>query len=442
MSAQSQKWKVSSELLHLFQTIGRASLAYDLQDSHCGNMAVRHVNDRGEDEIVITSSGSQKGELDASQLCCLPLVGTDYGYYKASSETDIHARILSLPGVRASFHAHTKELTIVTLDNAPRPGQPSSFRPVDPLGYYHLGGYIPIDRFDVPSGSPEMTKIIPERLAQHPLTSIFAHGSFAKGSTLQEAFFRLCVGNNAGAIVRNMDRWRVNVEALRQRIAADPTACFTCAPPAYSTGDDSRCDFPEEEEIHLEFIKAGHRIFESRLSPFHTGSASVRGVDTILYAPKASMPRGIGGPLLRLPLEPCSSDDAELKTHKAIYAASNFQTIMHCHVPEAEAAAHFIYPGDSEPANKIIPIDAEGSFRHLVIPILPARFAWDEFIRLLHDYQMVVVRGGGVWAVGGQSLSEALHHPSSLREICIYRLAAFERGLDLRKMEPEKAKRW
>jgi hypothetical protein len=47
-----------------------------------------------------------------------------------------------------------------------------------------------------------------------------------------------------------------------------------------------------------------------------------------------------------------------------------------------------------------------------------------------------------VCAVGEQSLSEALHHPSSLREICIYRLAAFERGLDLRKMEPEKAKRW
>jgi hypothetical protein len=52
------------------------------------------------------------------------------------------------------------------------------------------------------------------------------------------------------------------------------------------------------------------------------------------------------------------------------------------------------------------------------------------------------VRGGGVWAVGSQSLSEVLHHPSSLREICLYRIAAVERGLDLRKMEPEKARRW
>jgi hypothetical protein len=52
------------------------------------------------------------------------------------------------------------------------------------------------------------------------------------------------------------------------------------------------------------------------------------------------------------------------------------------------------------------------------------------------------VRGGGVWSVGQQSLSEVLHHPSSLREICLYRIGAFEQGLDLRKMEPKKAKKW
>lgn len=437
-----QKWQSGGDILQLFQVIGRASLAYDIQDSHCGNMAVRHINERGEDEIVITAAGSQKGELDRNQLCFLSATETDYGYYKASSETDIHARILSLPRVHASFHAHVKDLTIVTLDDAPKPGQPAEFRPVDPLGYYHLGDRIPVDWFSVPSGSPEMTRIIPQRLAEHPLTIIFGHGAIAKGTTLQEAFFRLCVGNSSGAVVRGMDRWHVDLEALRQRIDADPAACFSYPPPVYCREEDKRCEFTEEDEIHREFVKAGHRIFESRLSPFHTGTMSVRGVDTILYAPMASMPREIGGPLLRLALPHEQEDDAELRIHKAIYASSDFQTIMHCYVPEAEAAAHFIYPGESEPSDRIIPIDAEGSFLHLVIPILPAHFAWDEFIRLLYDYKMVVLRGGGVWAVGTQSLSEVLHHPAVLREICIYRLGAFERGLDLRKMEPAKAKRW
>ena len=79
---------------------------------------------------------------------------------------------------------------------------------------------------------------------------------------------------------------------------------------------------------------------------------------------------------------------------------------------------------------------------YLVVPVLPPKADMETLIRNLHDYKVVVVRGGGVWAVGGQSLSEVLHHPSSVREICLYRIGAFEQGLDLRKMEPEKAKKW
>jgi hypothetical protein len=89
-----------------------------------------------------------------------------------------------------------------------------------------------------------------------------------------------------------------------------------------------------------------------------------------------------------------------------------------------------------------VPIDAEGSFLYLVIPVVPARTSLGELVRLLHDYKVVVIRGGGAWAVGHQSLSEALHHLSSLREICLYRIGAFELGLDLRRMEPDKAKQW
>jgi hypothetical protein len=63
-------------------------------------------------------------------------------------------------------------------------------------------------------------------------------------------------------------------------------------------------------------------------------------------------------------------------------------------------------------------------------------------IHLLHEYKVVIVRGGGVWGVGMQSLSEVLHHPSSVREICLYRIGCFERGLDLKKLEPKKADQW
>ncbi len=436
------RWQASEDLFREFQALGRASLLYDIQDSHSGNMAVRRTNALGQDEIVITATGSQKGDLEPNQICFLSATDTDYGYYKASSETDIHARILALPGVRASMHAHLKDLILATLDDAPKPSQPPDFVPVDPLARRHLGAAIPVDWFAVPSGSPELARTIPERLACHPLTIIFGHGAMAKGRTLREAFFRLCVGNYAGAVVRGLEKLRVDPGAVRASIAARPEEAFAAPPPEYEVEGDDRCDFRDEEEILKEFVKAGHRVFESRLSPFHTGSMSVRGVATMLYAPKASMPRDVGGPLLSVPLAPDATDDAETALHKAIYAASDFQSVMHCHVAEAEALARFTYPGEGAPADRIVPIDAEGSFLYLVIPVLPPRVPAADLIRALHDYKVVVVRGGGVWAVGAQSLSEVLHHPSSLREICLYRIGAVERGLDLRRMEPKKAQRW
>lgn len=435
-------WKASEELLRLFQSVGRASLLYDIQDSHSGNMAVRFTSGSGEEMMAITATGSQKGDLEKDQICFLSLYNTDFGYYKASSETDIHARILALEGVGASIHAHTKDLTIVTLDDEDKPNEPRPFFPVDPLGYYRLGGCVPVDWVEVPSGSLEMAQIIPERLSLHPATVIQTHGTFVRGRTLKEAFFTVAIANNSGYVVRLLEALQVNVEALRKKIQADSDSHFQYPIGEYEIEADERCDFPEEEEIRREFLKAGARIFESRLSPFHTGSMSVRGVRTLLYAPKASMPREIGGPLLEIPLAMNSGDSQELKMHKEIYRRSDFQAIIHCFVPEAEAHSHLVLPGEKEPCQRIVPIDAEGSFLYLVIPVVPPKVDINTLVKLLHDYKVVVVRGGGVWGVGHQSLSEVLHHPSSVREICIYRIAALKRGLDLRKMEPKKAERW
>jgi ribulose-5-phosphate 4-epimerase/fuculose-1-phosphate aldolase len=435
-------WKYDENVLRLFQTVGRASLLYDIQDSHSGNMAIRHKDEMGNEWIVITATGSQKGDLDASQLCFLSPTETDFGYYKASSETDIHAGILGLEGVRASIHAHTKDLMIVTLDDQKKPNLPAPFIPVDPLGYYYLEGSIPVDWVQVPSGSAEMAKIIPERLAHHPAAVIQTHGTFVRVRTLKEAFFLAGIANNSGYIVRLLRRLNVDIAGLRKRTQADPAVSFSSPPPAYRIEDDEICDFPEEKETLREFHKAGARIFESRLSPFHTGSMSVRGVNVMLFALKAAMPREIGGPLREVPLDVQSGDSAELAIHKRIYGESDFQTIIHSYVPEAEAMAHFIYPGEREPLRRVVPIDAEGGFLYLAIPVVEARTTVPDLVRLLHDYKVVIVRGGGVWAVGAQSLSEVLHHPSSVREICLYRIGAFEQGLDLRRMEPEKAKKW
>ncbi|MGD8535912.1 MAG: class II aldolase/adducin family protein, partial [Candidatus Aminicenantes bacterium] len=218
----TKKWKASEELIRLFQAVGRASLLYDIQDSHSGNMAVQWKDEKGKTKMAITSTGSQKGDIEPSQICFLSPSETDFGYYKASSETDIHARILSQKEARASMHCHTKELIIATLDDEDKPNQPEPFIPVDPLGHYHLGGQVPVDWFAVPSGSTEMTNTIPERLAQHPVTVVQAHGAFSRGRTLKEAFFLICVANNSGAVVRLASKLRLDITKLRQTIQSDP----------------------------------------------------------------------------------------------------------------------------------------------------------------------------------------------------------------------------
>jgi ribulose-5-phosphate 4-epimerase/fuculose-1-phosphate aldolase len=124
------KWKASEPLIKQFQAVGRALLMSDMEDSHSGNIARRWVDDTGHERIVITSTGSQKGDLEPGNICFLSTKGTDYGYYKASSETDIHARILNIDGVDASVHAHTKDLTIVTFDDEQKPNKPAPFSPV------------------------------------------------------------------------------------------------------------------------------------------------------------------------------------------------------------------------------------------------------------------------------------------------------------------------
>jgi len=436
------KWKASEPLIKQFQAVGRALLLSDMEDSHSGNIARRWVDDTGHERIVITSTGSQKGDLEPSNICFLSTRDTDYGYYKASSETDIHARILNIDGVDASVHAHTKELTIVTFDDEKKPNKPAPFIPVDPLGYYHMGGLVPVDWVAVPSGSKEMAEVIPKRLEDHRVTVIQGHGAFVKGRSLEEALWLACISNTSGYVVRLMEKIGVDVAEIRKKVQQDPDGWFSFTPDDYTVGDNDRCDFPQEEELIHEFRKTGARVFESRLSPFHTGSLSVRGIDSMLYAPKGSMPRNLPGPLLEVPLEEQAKDSTEVRIHKALYAESNFQTIAHCYVPEAEVLANFIYPGEEEPDKRIVPIDAEGSFLYLVVPVVPAKVDRTTLVELLHDYKVVIVRGGGVWGVGTQSLSEVLHHPSSVREICLYRIGAFERGLNLRKLEPEKAKRW
>ena len=333
----ANKWKASPELIQLFRSVGQVLLRMDLEDSHCGNIAMRWRDKQGKERLAITSTGSQKGNLKPEHICLLDPKETDFGYYKASSETDIHARILSIPGVHSSIHAHTKDLTVMTLDDDDKPNKPEAFIPIDPLGFHYLNGRVPVDWVEVPSGSAEMVQLVPERLSRNPATVVQGHGTFVRGKCLKEALFLSCIANFSGYICQLTRRQGTNLDTVRETVQSNPDDYFSLSFEEYTDRSDEICDFPAEEELKEEFLITGARVFESRLSPFHTGSISVRGVRSMFYAPKASMPNQLRGPLLEIPLAEQDEDSEELKTHKTIYRQSNFQTVIHCYVPEAEA---------------------------------------------------------------------------------------------------------
>ena len=184
------KWHSDQGLVELFHAVGRTLLLNDMEDSHSGNIAVLWTNDQAEEYLVITSTGSQKGDLNPSQICYLSTTETDYGYYKASSESR-HPRPHPSPSRCPGFHpCHTKDLTIMTYDDEEKPKHPSPFIPIDPLGILPLRKeQIPVDWVAVPSGSAEMAAVIPDRLAIRPATVIQGPWDICQRPEPKEAFF-------------------------------------------------------------------------------------------------------------------------------------------------------------------------------------------------------------------------------------------------------------
>ena len=431
------------KIFELIRAVGQAALTRGIENSHSGNISIKCRDERGNDCIAITATGSQKGELTPDKICFPSLDKINYGHFKSSSETDIHAIILRMQGVNASIHGHTKTATVITLDDAPMPKQNprAPMIPIDPLGARYLGE-IPVDWFAVASGSKEMAETVAKRLESNPACIVQTHGAFARGATVQEALFYLCLIEHSGEVIFFSDILGVD-PVLARKTALDLVPSLRKELPEYSTDLDDKIDFDDEPETVELFSSIGFRIFESRYSPFHTGSMSIRCSNTLLYLPKASMPHELIGPMLEVSLLDCGADnDPELAMHRTIYKNTPLKSILHCYISEVDAVALAALQNNASMPSKVIPIDVEGGFLYPSVPILALDSNPDDLCRAMLDYRMAIVPFGGVWAAGEQSIGEALRHVSSVKDICYYRIMAKMRGLDISAMEPDRAKSW
>jgi ribulose-5-phosphate 4-epimerase/fuculose-1-phosphate aldolase len=432
------------EIFRKIRAVGSAALTLDIENSHSGNISIKCKDERGTDLLAITATGSQKGELTKEKICYPALDKINYGYFKSSSETDIHANILHIPGVNATMHGHTKKATIVTLDDDPMPKKNprAPLVPLDPLGARYLK-QIPVDWFPVASGSKEMADTVSLRLETNPTTIVQAHGAFAKGASLEEAFFNLCLVEHSGEVLHFCEILGVDMERARKKVS-ELAPALDKAMPDFSAADDDRVDFADEPDTVEMFKTMGFRIFESRYSPVHSGSMSVRASSTLLYLPKAALPRELAGPMLEAELRNSNAacGDPDLDMHRFIYNNTPIKALVHCYSSEVEAMAISMMQNNDGKTTKVIPLDAEGGFLYPAIPILPPNPDPDTLCRALLEYHMVIVEHGGLWSSGEQSVGEALRHVSSIKDICYYRIMAKMRGLNISAMEPERARNW
>jgi L-fuculose-phosphate aldolase len=367
--------------------IGRAMLTLGIQNTHSGNISVRVG-----DEMYITKTGAMKGHLEERDIVLPGLFEPKSGLFQASSETGTHRKILEYAG--SAIHTHSLSATLLSyiLD---------TLQPVDALGKNFIKS-IPVIEFEYPVGSKEMENRIPEILKDHPGMIIKTHGPMTRGSTVEESFFILNIIDYSSEILLNLKMLGVALKSI-PKLSYPRLGSFEGLKGVQTTRD--------RELIH-QFKRVSSDIFTMKLSPFQTGSISVRDGNEMLYCSSASLPQGMESDIHRVELQN-TMEDYFICLHQAVYRYSHSQAAIFSHSPLALVQSFKLV---SLGKDRIIPIDAEGGYLYPAIPIVMPDEDLKSIIRRAESYKMVVIAGVGALAVG-QTPTHCIHHNSSLKNI-------------------------
>jgi L-fuculose-phosphate aldolase len=182
---------ISDELFASFRDTGRDLFLTGAVSSHGGNLSVR-IGDR----ILITRSGSMLGRLTRDDILetGIDACPEDEG---CSRELVVHRAIYHATDARAIVHAHTVHTihrslvsdSIVALDSESRA----------------ILGDVPIVCAEQTIASPEAAEVISAALRDKKVAVLRTHGPFAKGATLEEAFYHVSCLEASAKILDLMD---------------------------------------------------------------------------------------------------------------------------------------------------------------------------------------------------------------------------------------------
>ena len=162
-------------LISQFQAVGRDLCARGLVSSHSGNLSIK-VGER----LFITHRGSMLGCLEEQDLVETGLNKNDQYTPLASTELAVHRSIYKQTSASAIVHAHPAYAVALSFSE-------QEIVPCDVEGN-QLIPKVPVIGWEGMLLPGELAQAIAEALEEHKIVLVRAHGSFAVGQLLEEAY--------------------------------------------------------------------------------------------------------------------------------------------------------------------------------------------------------------------------------------------------------------
>lgn len=168
---------IERELVAEFRDIGRDIFVAGLITSHGGNLSVR----RG-DRIVITRRGSMLGRLTEDDIVETGMEPCEDDA-RCSREIVVHRAIYAATDALAVAHVHPVHTIAWSM-------RADEIAPEDSEGLYVLGR-VPVVTAKQTIASAEAGELLAAALKDHPVAVLRSHGPFAKGESLEQAFYHV-----------------------------------------------------------------------------------------------------------------------------------------------------------------------------------------------------------------------------------------------------------
>ncbi len=436
-----------------FLRVGDALRRVNGNNTHSGNLSVVDPEDPG--RFYTTATGAQIGALIPRDIVPIRFSGVSWGDGRASTESNIHRRVLSIPGVKACIHCHHILSTVMSFDSRQsqlfleyvgddeQGNQEFVFQPVDIHGAFILGRVM-TGSYKQPVGSTEMEIRIPKYLAEAPLTLVKGHGPFTRGSCLEDGLRHLSVFESSSALALSLARRGVNLGLIRKKIMEHgPESVFPRYPQNKIEGIPAGGKVEDASTI-AEFAHWLAYIYDMMIGALRTGSMSRKvTANEMIFCPVSAVPAGMDFRLSRISTRASDDDDFEILLHKLIYNNTNFATCIMAANPLATAEGMAVLaekfgtavllgesrdiPYTREDHPVVSPIDAEAIYLNPRLGLvdctrLSDRSPENPILNMLRWHKGCCVVGGfGVIAAGDTTLEQAAHNVASAERIGKFR---------------------